>query len=98
MDQEMKKESYLEKLAEKLLDLDKKIDEVKARGKTASADAQRDLNVIMQNLKVKRDEINESMNKIGQSSDEGWTEFKIGAEKAYEELKTGFKNALAKFK
>lgn len=97
MDNE-KKESYLEKLSAKLLDLDKKIDEIKERAKTASLDAQGDLKRIQDDLKTKRDQLNETMNRIRQSTDEGWQELKSGAEKAYEDLKTGFKNALAKFK
>ncbi|MBN2077818.1 MAG: coiled coil domain-containing protein [Spirochaetes bacterium] len=92
------KKSYLQKLADKMVELDKKLDELKQQGNEAGSVIKEDYTKMAEELKVKRKEAEVKLNELRQVSGEGWDEIKKGAEKAFGELSTAFENALAKFK
>ena len=95
---EEEKNSYLEMLAEKILEFDKKLDDFKIKAKDASEEAKGDLDEVVETLKVKREEMKGTFQNIKDHSGDGWTELKGGAESAFEELKKGFQSAYSKFK
>ena len=84
---ESEKKSYLQKLADKMIELDKKLEELKVQGAEASVILKEDYAKVAEELKVKKKEAEEKLNEI-----------KKGAEKAFGELSTAFDSALSKFK
>lgn len=92
------KKSYLQKLADKMVELDKKLDELKQQGTEAGTVLKEDYTRIAEELKVKRKDAEVKLNELRQVSGEGWEEIKKGAEKAFGDLSTAFENALSKFK
>jgi len=96
MDNDQK--SYMQKLSEKILEWDKKIDEFMKQGNEAASVMKEDYTKLAEELKVKKNEAEVRLKELKEVSGEGWIEIKKGAEQAVSDLSQAFDRAMAKFK
>jgi hypothetical protein len=96
MDNEQK--SYMQKLADKIIEWDKKIDELKKQSGEAASIMKEDYTRITEDLKVKKKEAEIKLKELKGASGAGWDEIKKGTEQAIGDLSQAFDKALAKFK
>lgn len=92
------KKSYMQKLADKIIEWDKKLDELKAQGDETASVMKEDYVKLTEDLKTKKKEAEAKIKELKEVSGEGWVELKKGAEKAANELSDAFDKALSKFK
>jgi hypothetical protein len=92
------KKSYMQKLADKIVEWDKKLDELRKQGGEAATVMKEDYDRMAIELKAKKVEAEAKIKELKNVSGEGWEELKKGAEKAAGELSEAFDKALAKFK
>jgi hypothetical protein len=92
------KKSYMQKLADKIVEWDKKLDELKKQGGEAATVMKEDYDRMTVELKAKKKDAEEKIKELKSVSGEGWEELKKGAEKAAGELSEAFDRALSKFK
>jgi hypothetical protein len=92
------KKTYLQQMADRILEWDKKIEDLKKKGEAASAGMREDYLRMAEDLKVKRQEAEVKIKQLKATSGEGWEEIKKGAEKAIGDLSEAFNKALSKFK
>jgi F0F1-type ATP synthase membrane subunit b/b' len=97
MDNNLKK-SYLAKLAGQLNDLDKKLGELKAKAASSAGTAKAEYEKLVDELRGKRKEAEEHLQKMKAASEEGWKELKRGTKKAIGSLNKSIENAIRKFK
>lgn len=93
-----KKEEYQRELNKKLADLDRQIDEWKAKAAKASAEAKVEMDKKLEALKEKRDAVARKMKELGDSTSAAWDDLKTGLEKAYDELADAVEKAKENFK
>ncbi len=96
MDNDQK--SYMQKLSDKILEWDKKIDELTKQGTEAASVMKEDYNKLAEDLKIKKKEAEVRLKELKSVSGEGWIELKKGAEQAMNDLSQAFDKAKAKFK
>lgn len=92
------KKSYMQKLADKIVEWDKKLDELKEQGGEAASVMKEDYAKLTEDLKAKKKEAEIKLKELREVSGEGWEELKKGADKAASELSEAFDRAIAKFK
>ena len=92
------KKSYMQMLADKIVEWDKKLDELKKQGTEAASVMKEDYAKMSEDLKAKKKDAEVKIKQLRESSGEGWEELKKGAEKAASELSDAFDRALSKFK
>jgi hypothetical protein len=92
------KKSYMQKLADKIVEWDKKIDELKKQGNEATSVMKEDYTKMAADLKIKKKEAEEKLKELKGISGEGWVELKKGAELAVNDLSEAVNKALSKFK
>jgi chromosome segregation ATPase len=92
------KKSYLAKLAGQLNDLDKKLNELKAKAASSAGTVKADYEKAVDELLGKRKEAEEHLQKLKTASEEGWKELKKGTRKAIESMTKSIDNAIRKFK
>ena len=92
------KKSYMQKLADKIVEWDKKIDELKNQGNEAASVMKEDYIKMAEDLKVKKKDAEEKLKQLRSVSGEGWEELKKGAELAINDLSEAVNKALSKFK
>jgi F0F1-type ATP synthase membrane subunit b/b' len=97
MDNNLKK-SYLAKLAGQLNDLDKKLGELKAKAASSAGTAKAEYEKLVDELRGKRKEAEEHLQKMKAAREEGWKELKRGTKKAIGSLNKSIENAIRKFK
>jgi chromosome segregation ATPase len=97
MDNDEKK-SYLAKLSGKLNDLDKKLDELKAKAASSAGSAKAGYEKTIDELRGKRKEAEEHLEKLKDASEEGWKELKKGTKKTLDSMSKSINNAIKKFK
>jgi chromosome segregation ATPase len=95
---ETDKKSYLQKLADKIVEWDKKIDELKKQGNEAASVMKEDYTKMAADLNVKKREAEEKLKQLKGVSAEGWEELKKGAELAINDLSDAVNKAISKFK
>jgi hypothetical protein len=95
---ENEKKSYMQKLADKIVEWDKKIDELKKQGGEAAGVMKEDYAKTAEELKKKKVEAEEKLKQLKSTGSEGWEEIKKGAEQAVSDLSQAFDKALSKFK
>ena len=93
-----RQKSYLEKLAEKLIEWDKKIDEFKAKAYDSTSGAKSDYTRMADELRKKRKKAEEKFDELKTAGGESWDEIKKGAEGALDELSQALNSAIGKFK
>jgi hypothetical protein len=96
MDNDQK--SYMQKLSDKILEWDKKIDELMKQGNEAASVMKEDYTKMAEDLKVKKKDAEVKLKELKSVSGEGWIELKKGAEQAVNDLSQAFEKAKAKFK
>src|SRR4030042_5711697 len=92
------KKSYMQKLADKIIEWDKKIDEFKKQGNEAASVMKEDSLKMADELKIKKKEAEEKIKELKAASGEGWEELKKGTEQAVNDLSQAFEKALSNFK
>jgi hypothetical protein len=92
------KKSYMQKLADKIVEWDKKIDELKIQGNEAASVMKEDYTKMAADLKVKKKDAEEKLKQLKSVGGEGWEELKKGAELAINDLSEAVNKALSKFK
>jgi DNA mismatch repair ATPase MutS len=92
------KKSYLAKLSGKLNDLDKKLDELKAKAASSAGTVKAGYEKTIDELQGKRKEAEEHLEKLKTASKEGWKELKKGTKKVIGSMSKSIDNAIRKFK
>jgi len=92
------KKSYLAKLASQLNDLDKKLDELKAKAASSVGTVKAEYEKTVDELRGKRKEAEEHLQKLKVASKEGWKELKRGTRKVIGSMNESIENAIRKFK
>jgi hypothetical protein len=90
--------TYLKRIADKLVEWDAKIEDLKKKGNEASALVREDYLKIAEDLKTKKQLAEEQIKQLKANSGEGWEEIKKGADKAINDLTDAVDKALLKFK
>jgi len=97
MDNDVKKSS-LAKLSGKLNDLDKKLDELKAKAASSAGTVKAEYEKTIDELRGKRKEVEEYFEKLKSARKEGWKELKRGTRKAIGSMNKSIESAIRKFK
>ncbi len=92
------KKSYLAKLSGQLNDLDKKLDELKAKAASYAGTVKTDYEKAVDELLRKRKEAEEHLQKLKTASVEGWKELNRGTKKVIDSMTKSIDNAVRKFK
>ena len=95
---ENEKKSYLQKFADKILEWDKKIDELKQQSSETSLVVKEDYTKTTEELKKKKLEAEETLKQLKSEGVEGWEELKKGADRVISDMSKTLSNALSKFK
>ena len=92
------RQEYIDKISAKLKEWDADIQKLEAKAETVQGDAKANYRQRIQDLRNKRKETNEKLDKIQDASEESWHELKEGFEKSWKTLKDSTSDALSKFK
>ena len=92
------KKTYLQKMADKLVEWDRKIEDLKKRGNEAASIMKEDYVKMAEDLKVKKKTAEEKLAQLKSAGEEGWDELKRGADRAVSELSEAVTRALSKFR
>lgn len=95
---DISKKSYLAKLSGQLNDLDKKLNELKAKAASSAGTVKADYEKAVDELLGKRKEAEEHLQKLKTASEEGWEELKRGSREAIDSITKSIDNAIKKFK
>jgi len=95
---DISKKSYLAKLSGRLNDLDKKLNELKAKAASSAGTVKADYEKAVDELLGKRKEAEEHVQKLKTASEEGWKELKRGSREAIDSMTKSIDNAIKKFK
>ena len=95
---EDKRKAYEEKLDAQLKEWNAQITLLKAKAENAKADARIDYYKTIEALDEKQDKTKTKLQELQTAGDEAWEAVKIGAEKAWTEVKTAYHDAASKFK
>jgi hypothetical protein len=96
MDNEQK--SYMQKLSDKILEWDKKIDELRAEGKNAAADAKEQYKKTADELAEKKVKAEEKLKELKTVGAESWDDIKRGIDQTIGDLSQAFDRAFSIFK
>ena len=97
MDNDVEK-THITKLSGKLNDLDKKLEGLKAKAASSVGTVKADYEKTINELRAKRKEVEEKLQKLKTASGEGWKELKKGTKKALDSMSKSIDNAIRKFK
>jgi hypothetical protein len=92
------KKSNLAKVSDQLDDLDKKLNELKAKASSYTDTVKADYEKIVDELQRKKKEAEAHLERLKTASNESWKELKKGTEKTIDSMNKTIKKALAKFK
>lgn len=93
----LQKQEYRKKMESELGELSKRIDELKAKAKTAKQDAAAKLEGTIAELKKKQEAAEKRLPELGSATSKAWGEVKGGADKAMDELKKAYESAKSHF-
>lgn len=91
------KNAYQKKLQAKLDEWQADIDKMMAKAKQASADSQIKYEKQIEELRARRDEMAEQLEKLQKSQSAAWLDMKAGAEKAWDDMNTAMRKAWDRF-
>jgi len=91
------RDAYVKKLQAKLEEWDAEIDKLQAKMKGAQADAQRNYEAQLNELRTMRKETLEKMEEVRGASEGAWQDMQTGLEKAWTGLQDAFSKALRRF-
>lgn len=92
-----KKDAYTQKLEAELEVLQAKVAELKAKAKSSAADAQIKHNLVDE-IEQKFNAAKARLKELNETSSDAWEHLKVGAESAWDTLRTAVSEAAAKFK
>jgi chromosome segregation ATPase len=92
------KELYQQKFQAQLDEWKADISKLKARASSAKADAEMDLNKLVDDLDHKLQTASSKLTELSHAGEGAWETVKKSAEASWESLKTGVHDAMAKFK
>ena len=92
------KEAYKQKIEAELELAQAKLAEFKAQAKSSAADARIKNAKQVDELEQKINATKSKLKELGEASDDGWEQLKVGVESAWGALSTAIRNAAAKFK
>ncbi|MCF7885797.1 MAG: coiled coil domain-containing protein [Candidatus Marinimicrobia bacterium] len=92
------REKYIDKMAKKLKEWDAEIRKLETRVEKAQTDAEAEFYERIEELKSKRAEVEEHLEKLQDASNEAWQEIRNGFEQSWKTLNKSFKKARNKFK
>jgi nucleotide-binding universal stress UspA family protein len=93
-----KKKAYQEKIEAQLKEWSAKIDNLKAKGDKAKAEAKTIYRKQIKNLSLKQEATRQKFQELKGSGGEAWEELRVGVDKALEDLKGAFNRAKSKFR
>jgi len=89
---------YIDKMATQLKEWDNKIEQLEMKAKEAKASNKADIQHALDNIREKRDNVRQDLNKLRESGEAAWNELKFGLEKSGNMLADSIKLAMAKLK
>ncbi len=92
------KELYRQKMQAQLDEWKAEVDKLKAQTAGASADAQLELNKLIEGLEGKIEEGKTRLAELANASEDAWESIKAGVESAWDSITSAFSDAAAKFK
>lgn len=92
------RDAYKQKMEAELEAAQAKLAELKARAKSAGADAQLEASRRMDELEKGVESAKAKLKELGESSEEAWEKLKDGIDNAWSALSTSVRDAAAKFK
>ena len=92
------KETYLQKMAKQLEQLDAKVAELKAKAAKAKAEVKIEYCKTLETLQGKQDVARTKLKELRSAGDDAWEDVKAGAENVWTEIKAVFQNATSRFK
>ena len=92
------KDAYKQKIEAELELAQAKLAEFKAQAKSSAADARIKNAKQVDELEQKINATKGKLKELGEASDDGWEQLKVGVESAWGALSTAIRNAAAKFK
>ena len=92
-----KKQAYEEKFKAQLDELNAKIDVLKAKAKQAEASVQADYYETIEDLKKKRSEAQNKLQKLRVAGDDAWEDMKQGVEESWTAFASAVKSAVSRF-
>ena len=93
-----KRKAYEEKLDAQLKEWNAQIALLKAKAENAKVDAKIDYYKTIDALEHKQDKAKKKLQELKTAGDEAWEAVKEGAEKAWAEVQTAYRDATSKFK
>ncbi len=93
-----KRQLYIKKLEEKLLEYDAKLTELEAKAADMREEMKTEYLSQIDSLETKREELAAKYEKLKVSGEQAWDEIKTGTEKAWDELEEAIEKAVAHFK
>ena len=92
------KKAYIEKLEAKLREWSVDLDKLKEKAWSSEAKIREEFHKRIEDLRVKREAIKESIRKLKETSGETWEEIKVGTEDLWQEMKVAIEKVKSKFK
>ena len=95
---DVKKDEYVKKMQEGLVDLSDKIEKLKAKAKGAQGEAAVKMNEALAELKIKHEAAKKKLGELGKDTSSAWSALRSGLDKAMGELKKAYDDAAQKLK
>ncbi|MEA5579757.1 hypothetical protein VB620_00200 [Nodularia harveyana UHCC-0300] len=92
------KKAYQDSMEAKFRELGVKIDDLQVKAEKAGTDAKAGLNQQIEDLKTKRNAMQQKLKDLKSSSDEAWGSMQTGLKSAWDELSSAVEDAASKFK
>jgi len=94
----MDRNAFIDKMAAQLKQWNAEIEDLEAVAEKAKDVAKADYQKHIEDLRNKRQTVEDKLADIKQASDQAWEELKSGAEEAFNAMKNAFQTAMSKFK
>jgi hypothetical protein len=95
---EQKKEEYQKQVEGKIKDVEKKMDEMEAKGKKMKGEALAEWNRQMDRLQEQKKAATTKLDELKKSSGQGWEDLKKGMDKAVADLEKSFHQILSRYR
>jgi DNA repair ATPase RecN len=94
----MDRSAFIDKVAAQLKQWNAEIENLEAKADKAKAVAKADYRKHIEDLRIKKQAVQDRLEDAKQTSDEAWEELKSGAEEAYKTMKNACQTAMSKFR
>lgn len=92
------RDKYVEEAKAQLDRWNAQIDEVQQKMRTAEAQARKDYEKQLEELRAQRDAAEKQLDKMREASDAAWDDMKAGFDRAWDQISSAFDSARARFK